>query len=81
MTTMNPTVQRIEPLIQEMPPELQLEVEDFVNYLFEKHVKKPKSKRKLKLDWRGALSDLKDQYTSVELQHKALEWWDEDVSS
>jgi len=29
----------------------------------------------LKLDWRGALRDLRDKYTSVELQHKVLEWW------
>jgi hypothetical protein len=29
---------------------------------------------KFKFDWEGGLSDLKEQYTSVELQHKALEW-------
>ena len=29
--------------------------------------------RRLKLDWGGALADLADQYTSVELQHKANE--------
>jgi hypothetical protein len=27
--------------------------------------------RRLKLDWAGALADLKDQHTSVELQHRA----------
>ncbi|GAB4579717.1 MAG: DUF2281 domain-containing protein [Anaerolineales bacterium] len=80
MTTVNPTIQRIEPMIQEMPSEFQQEVEDFVNDLFEKHIKKPKSNRKLKLDWRGALSDMKDQYTSVELQHKILEMRGEYVS-
>jgi hypothetical protein len=31
--------------------------------------------RRLKADWGGALADLSRQYTSVELQHKALEWW------
>jgi len=30
----------------------------------------------LKLDWRGALRDWQDHYTSVDLQHKALEWWE-----
>jgi hypothetical protein len=34
----------------------------------------PKRKERLKLDWKGALQDMKDQYTSVELQHKILEW-------
>ena len=33
-----------------------------------KQTKKPKGKTKL--DWRGALEDMKDQYTSMELQHK-----------
>ena len=31
-------------------------------------------KGRLRLDWRGALEDMKDKYTSVELQHKILEW-------
>jgi len=58
--------------IKELPPELQQEVEDFVQSL-EKRVRKPKGQ--LRLDWRGGLRDLRDQYTSVELQHKVLEWW------
>ncbi len=58
--------------IKELPPELQQEVEDFVQSL-EKRAQKPKGQ--LKLDWRGGLRDLRDQYTSVELQHKVLEWW------
>jgi hypothetical protein len=31
-------------------------------------------KGKLTFDWEGGLSDLKEKYTSVELQHKAMEW-------
>jgi len=58
--------------IQKLAPELQQEVEDFVQSL-EKRARKPKGQ--LKLDWRGALRDLRDQYTSVELQHKVPEWW------
>ncbi len=63
----------LEEKIKALPPELQREVEDFVEFLLERRGPKPKGK--LKLDWRGALRDLRDQYTSVELQHKALEWW------
>lgn len=55
------------------PTELLQEVEDFVQFLLEKRTRKPKGK--FKFDWEGALEDLRDQYTSVELQHKALEWW------
>jgi len=33
------------------------------------------TRRKLRLDWAGALKDLRDQYTSVELQHKILDYW------
>jgi len=63
----------LEEKINTLPPELQKEVEDFVEFLIEKRLQQPKGQ--LKLDWRGALRDLRDQYTSVELQHKALQWW------
>jgi hypothetical protein len=33
----------------------------------------PNPKGRLKMDWKGALEDMKDQYTSVELQHKVQE--------
>ena len=35
----------------------------------------PLGGRRLRADWGGALADLGRQYTSVELQHKAKEWW------
>jgi hypothetical protein len=39
----------------------------------EKKVKK--KKEQLKLGWRGALRDMRDKTTSLELRHKVLEWW------
>ncbi|MEW5986034.1 MAG: DUF2281 domain-containing protein [Chloroflexota bacterium] len=60
-------------IVKELPPPLQQEVEDFAMFLWERRVRKPREK--FKLDWRGALQDLKNDFTSVELQHKALEWW------
>jgi|UniRef100_A0A7C6EBM3 AAA+ ATPase superfamily predicted ATPase len=63
----------LEKMIERLPPELRQEVQDFIQFLLEKRIRKPKSK--LRLDWRGALRDLRDQYNSVELQHKILEWW------
>ena len=65
--------QTLKEMINELTPELQQEVEDFVQFLLERRVRKPKGK--LKLDWRGALRDLHEKYTSVELQHEALKWW------
>jgi hypothetical protein len=65
-------MQNIEQIIKELPPELRQEVEDFVKFLLEKRVRKAKGK--FKFEWAGALKDLRDQYTSVELQHKILEW-------
>jgi len=63
----------LEEKIRVLPPELQQEVEDFVKFLLEKYTKRREGK--LKFDWEGALEDLRDKYTSVELQHKILEWW------
>ncbi len=69
-------MQTLKELVDQLPPELQQEVRDFVEFLLERRVAKLKAKKgELKLDWRGALRDLRDKYTSVELQHKLLEWW------
>ncbi|MBU4373057.1 MAG: DUF2281 domain-containing protein [Euryarchaeota archaeon] len=63
---------RIEQKIKELPPELQHEVEDFIEFLIER--RKAKSGKKLQQDWAGALRDFRDQYTSLELQKKSLHW-------
>jgi hypothetical protein len=73
MSTVDETVK----LIRELPDELQVEVADFARFLKESKAR-PK-RTKFRLDWAGALSDLKDKYTSVELQHKGLDWWSDDI--
>jgi len=65
-------MKNIEEMIKELPAELQQEVKDFVQFLFEKRAKKHGVK--LRQDWAGALRDYRDKYTSLELQKKALEW-------
>jgi len=65
-------MERIEEMVKELPPELQQEVEDFVQFLIEKRLKKPRGKPDF--DWAGVLKDMRDQYTSVELQHQISEW-------
>jgi hypothetical protein len=62
----------LEALIRQLPPELQQEVADFVEFLLRKrgrNVAKP-----LRQDWAGALKEYRDQYTALDLQKKALEW-------
>jgi len=66
-------------MIKRLPPDLQQEAIDFIQFLIEKRMHKKRTY--LKLDWAGALSEYKDKYTSLNLQKKALEGWDdEDIS-
>jgi hypothetical protein len=64
--------QTIDELIKVLPPERQREVEDFARFLIERRGQK--RGEKLRQHWAGALRDYRDQYTSLELQKKALEW-------
>jgi len=62
----------LEKKISMLPPELNREVEDFIEFLIEKRLKRPKGKPKFK--WAGSLKEMREQYTSVELQHKISDW-------
>jgi mRNA-degrading endonuclease RelE of RelBE toxin-antitoxin system len=66
------TAKELKELIDQLPPEFQEEVRDFVEFLLERKARR--RGRKLRQDWAGALRDYRDQYTSLELQEKALEW-------
>ena len=70
---------RIEALVEQLPPDMVQQVEDFVEFLLEKRVAKPR--RKPNFGWAGALRDLRDQYSSVELQHQITAWRTEDESA
>lgn len=67
------TRQGLEELIRELPPELLQEVHDFAQFLLDTKVRR--KQKKLRLNWAGALREFRDQFTSLELQKKALEWW------
>lgn len=62
----------LDEIVKELPPDLQQEVQDFARFLFETKVRPKQSK--LRLSWAGGLSEFRDQFTSLELQKKALEW-------
>jgi len=66
------TVKEIVKLMSDLPEELQAEVRDFARFVKDTRIRRPHGK--MKLDWRGALSDMRNDHTSVELQHEILEW-------
>ncbi|MEJ5229963.1 MAG: DUF2281 domain-containing protein [Pseudothermotoga sp.] len=65
-------MQDLEEMIRQLPPDLQQEVADFIQFLLEK--RRRKSRKYLRQDWAGALKEFRDQYTAMDLQKKAIEW-------
>lgn len=56
---------------ENLPKQIQEQVLDYIEFLITKYKKKEKKEKKFKFDWENGLSDLKKDYTSVELQHRA----------
>jgi hypothetical protein len=67
------TLEEVIEFTRQLPQEQQEEVRDIAKSLAERQAASHPAR--MKLTWRGALRELRDQYTSVELQHKSLEWW------
>lgn len=61
-----------EELLRELAPEGQREVRDFIEFLIGKQEARPRHEPQF--DWAGALADMRDQYSSVDLQHQLLNW-------
>jgi len=64
-------MQDVERILSQLPPEARRELLDYTEFLLQKYGRKDK-KRGFTFSWEGKLKDIK--LTSVELQHKALEW-------
>ncbi len=64
----------IEKKIKELPENLRREVFDYIEFLLEKYKNEEINSKGFKFDWEGGLSEIREDFTSVELQHKALEW-------
>ncbi|MBI3913865.1 MAG: DUF2281 domain-containing protein [Chloroflexi bacterium] len=62
----------LQEMIQVLPPELQNEVRDFIARLLNE--RSIKTRRQSQFAWAGALRELKEEYTSVQLQHQISEW-------
>jgi hypothetical protein len=69
---MSAAARPLEEVVRELPPELRDEVRDFAEFLLTKRSLRPG--KTLRQDWAGALRDHREQYTSLELQRRALEW-------
>jgi hypothetical protein len=69
---------KLEDIIKELPQDLRKELEDFAQFLWEKKFKQGFKRKKLSLTWVGGLKEYRDKFTSLDLQKKALEWWDND---
>ena len=63
----------LEEKLNQLPPQFQEEVEDFVSFLLEKKVHH--KRKKLRLSWAGGLQEFENQMTSLDLQKQSLAWW------
>jgi len=64
----------IEREIQGLPEDLRRQVLDYIEFLSNKYASKHASAKKFRFDWEGGLSKIREEFTSVEFQHKASEW-------
>jgi len=67
----------VEKRIKDLPVHLVPKVVDYIEFLISKHgagKAGDRSKKEFSFDWQGGLAELKEQFSSVELQHKSLDW-------
>ena len=62
----------LDEMVKRLPAGLRAEVMDFVEFLLARESRKHRPK--MTCDWAAGLEDLRAEYTSVELQHRASEW-------
>jgi hypothetical protein len=66
-------IQVIIEKIQRLPFSLQKEVLDYIDFLTNRYKIRNKDKR-FSFYWEGGLKELKNEFTSVELQHKVKDY-------
>lgn len=64
----------IEVKMRMLPEGLMKELLDYVEFLLSKYESRKVESKKFNFGWEGGLSEIKEEFSSVELQHKALEW-------
>ena len=61
-------VKPIDQMVNELAPGQQAEVRDFVEFLLARQ--RSNARGTPRFNWAGALRDMSDKYTSVDLQHE-----------
>ncbi len=56
-----------------LPDHLKREVLDFIDFLMAKRSQERVS-RQFDFTWEGGLTDFKDDFNSVDLQHQSMDW-------
>lgn len=64
----------LDDVLEDLPPELRAEVEDFARFLREH--RNPPRQGEIGFSWAGALRELRDEYTSTELAERSVDWWE-----
>ena len=64
----------IEIKAKELPEFLRKQVLDFMEFLSKKYKAGEDKSAKFSFDWENGLSEIKDEISSVDLQHKSMEW-------
>jgi hypothetical protein len=62
--------------IDQLPEPLQREVEDFIDFISRRYRPQQQS---LSLSWAGGISEYREQFTSLSLQKKSLDWWSGEI--
>lgn len=67
------SVDAVEPVLKRMPPDVQRKVLKYIEDLSART--RERRHGTMKFAWAGACADIKEEYTSVQLQKKILDWW------
>ena len=69
---MSEATKSLEEMVREVPSEYRAQLRSYVQSLLARRTPEPTGKPQF--TWAGALEGLRDQYTSVDLQHRIVRW-------
>ena len=68
------SVKQLNKKIKKVPPHLLPEIMDYIDFLINKYGTTSKEKKPFNFSWQGGLSEISKKYSSVDLQHKSMDW-------
>ena len=68
------TVKQINKKIEKLPPHLIPEIMDYIDFLINKYNDPTGEKRSFAFSWQGGLAEISTESSSVDLQHKSMDW-------